>query len=45
MIRVTTLFASGAGASAAYYTGYLTKADGEFGRVGRVPSPGTRLVR
>ncbi len=30
MIRVTTLFASGAGASAAYYTGYLTKADGEL---------------
>ncbi len=29
MIRVTTLFASGAGASAEYYTGYLTKADGE----------------
>jgi conjugative relaxase-like TrwC/TraI family protein len=30
VIRVTTLFASGAGASAAYYTGYLTKADGEL---------------
>jgi len=30
MIRVTTLYASGAGASAAYYTGYLTKADGEL---------------
>jgi len=30
MIRVTTLFASGAGASAEYYTGYLTKADGEL---------------
>ena len=29
MIRVTTLYASGAGVSAAYYTGYLTKADGE----------------
>ena len=29
MIRVTTLYASGAGASAEYYTGYLTKADGE----------------
>jgi conjugative relaxase-like TrwC/TraI family protein len=29
MIRVTTLFASGAGASAEYYTGYLTKAAGE----------------
>ncbi|MEJ7800397.1 MAG: MobF family relaxase, partial [Ilumatobacter sp.] len=29
MIRVTTLYASGAGASAVYYTGYLTKADGE----------------
>ena len=29
MIRVTTLCASGAGASAEYYTGYLTKADGE----------------
>ncbi|MGB0112691.1 MAG: MobF family relaxase [Ilumatobacteraceae bacterium] len=27
---MTTLFASGAGASAAYYTGYLTKADGEL---------------
>ena len=24
MIRVTTLYASGAGVSAAYYTGYLT---------------------
>ncbi|MFT4773386.1 MAG: conjugative relaxase-like TrwC/TraI family protein [Ilumatobacter sp.] len=30
MIRVTTLYASGAGASAEYYTGYLTKADGEL---------------
>ena len=30
MIRVTTLFASGADASVAYYTGYLTKADGEL---------------
>jgi conjugative relaxase-like TrwC/TraI family protein len=30
VIRVTTLFAAGAGASAAYYTGYLTKADGEL---------------
>jgi conjugative relaxase-like TrwC/TraI family protein len=30
VIRVTTLFASGAGASAEYYTGYLTKADGEL---------------
>jgi hypothetical protein len=29
VIRVTTLYVSGAGASAAYYTGYLTKADGE----------------
>ena len=29
MIRVTTLYASGSGASALYYTGYLTKADGE----------------
>ena len=29
VIRVTTLYASGAGVSAAYYTGYLTKADGE----------------
>jgi len=29
MIRVTTVYASGAGASAEYYTGYLTKADGE----------------
>ncbi len=29
MIRVTTLYASGAGVSAAYYTGYLTQADGE----------------
>jgi hypothetical protein len=29
VIRVTTLYASGAGASAEYYTGYLTKADGE----------------
>ena len=29
MIRVTTLYASGAGVSAAYYTSYLTKADGE----------------
>jgi conjugative relaxase-like TrwC/TraI family protein len=29
MIRVTTLYASGAGASTEYYTGYLTKADGE----------------
>ena len=30
MIRVTTLYAAGAGVSAAYYTGYLTKADGEL---------------
>ncbi len=30
VIRVTTLYASGAGVSAAYYTGYLTKADGEL---------------
>jgi conjugative relaxase-like TrwC/TraI family protein len=30
MIRVTTLYASGAGASAEYYTSYLTKADGEL---------------
>lgn len=30
MIRVTTLYASGAGVSAEYYTGYLTKADGEL---------------
>jgi len=30
VIRVTTLYASGAGASAAYYTGYLNKADGEL---------------
>jgi len=30
MIRVTTLYASGAGASAEYYTGYLTKPDGEL---------------
>lgn len=29
VIRVTTLYATGAGVSAAYYTGYLTKADGE----------------
>ena len=29
MIRVTTLYAAGAGVSAAYYTGYLTKDDGE----------------
>ena len=29
VIRVTTLYAAGAGVSAAYYTGYLTKADGE----------------
>lgn len=29
MIRVTTLYASGAGVSAAYYTSYLTNADGE----------------
>jgi hypothetical protein len=29
MIRVTTLYASGAGVCDAYYTGYLTKAEGE----------------
>ena len=33
MIRVTTLYASGAGTSAEYYTGYLTKADGELAGV------------
>ncbi len=29
MIRVTTLYAGSAGATAAYYTKYLTQADGE----------------
>ena len=45
MLRVTTLHASSANATAQYYTRYLTKADGEQpGPVDRPPGRPARSV-
>jgi hypothetical protein len=47
MIRVTTIYAASAGASARYYTGYLTQDTGELpgvDPVGRLRDHARRLV-